>query len=111
MDGAPLQRGNVGFQPGARGKVRLSVGEGITGTAVECMRPVSVVGAPEHERYRSFPELNEERLFTLISVVIALAGIGIGWFMFQRQPLRRMPRLLDHKYYVDEAYDAAIMGG
>jgi NADH-quinone oxidoreductase subunit L len=45
----------------------------------------------------------------LISVVIALAGIGIGWIMFQRQPLRQMPRLLENKYYVDEAYDAAII--
>ena len=54
-------------------------------------------------------ELNEERLFTLISVVIALAGIGIGWFMFQRQPLRQMPRLLENKYYVDEAYDATVI--
>ncbi len=54
-------------------------------------------------------ELNEERLFTLISVMIALAGIGIGWLMFQRRPLRQMPRLLENKYYVDEVYDAAII--
>ena len=54
-------------------------------------------------------ELNEERLFTLVSVAIALVGIGIGWLMFQRQPLRQMPRLLENKYYVDEAYDKAII--
>ena len=29
--------------------------------------------------------------------------------MFQAQPLRRMPTLLEHKYYVDEIYDAAII--
>lgn len=61
------------------------------------------------EHAASAAELNEERLFTLISVVIALAGIGIGWLMFQRQPLRQMPRLLENKYYVDEAYDRAII--
>jgi len=55
-------------------------------------------------------EISQERLFTLISVMIALTGIGIGWFMFQRQPLRQMPRLLENKYYVDEIYDAAIIG-
>ncbi len=54
-------------------------------------------------------ELNTERMFTLISVAIALAGIATGWLMFQRQPLRQMPRLLENKYYVDEAYDAAII--
>lgn len=54
-------------------------------------------------------EISQERLFTLISVIIAITGIGIGWVVFQRQPLRRMPRLLEHKYYVDEVYDATII--
>jgi NADH-quinone oxidoreductase subunit L len=54
-------------------------------------------------------EISQERLFTIISIAIALAGIGIGWFMFETQPLRRMPRLLENKYYVDEIYDTAII--
>src|SRR5712691_7527201 len=54
-------------------------------------------------------EIAQERLFTLISVAIALLGIGIGWLMFQGQPLRQMPRLLENKYYVDEIYDATII--
>jgi len=54
-------------------------------------------------------EVNEERLLALVSVLIALTGIGIGWFVFQHQPLRAMPRLLANKYYVDEIYDAAII--
>ncbi|MDX6501127.1 MAG: NADH-quinone oxidoreductase subunit [Blastocatellia bacterium] len=54
-------------------------------------------------------EITQERLFTLISVLIALTGISIGWFMFKNQPLRQMPRLLENKYNVDEIYDAAII--
>jgi len=54
-------------------------------------------------------ELSQERVFALISVAIALIGIGIGWLMFNAQPLRQMPRLLEEKYYVDEIYDAAII--
>jgi NADH-quinone oxidoreductase subunit L len=54
-------------------------------------------------------EISEERILALISVLIALSGIGIGWFMFQRQPVRAMPRLLENKYYVDDIYDAAII--
>jgi len=54
-------------------------------------------------------EISQERIFALISIAIAFVGIGIGWFMFQAQPLRRMPSLLEHKYYVDEIYDAAII--
>ncbi len=54
-------------------------------------------------------EISQERLLALISVMIALTGIAIGWFMFQRRPLMQMPRLLENKYYVDEIYDATII--
>ncbi len=54
-------------------------------------------------------EINEERLLALVSVLIALTGIGIGWFVFQKQPLLKMPRLLEQKYYIDEIYDATII--
>ncbi len=47
----------------------------------------------------SAAEISQERLFALISVAIALLGIGIGWLIFQLQPLRQMPRLLENKYY------------
>jgi NADH-quinone oxidoreductase subunit L len=57
----------------------------------------------------SAAEISQERLFALISVSIALVGIVIGWLMFQSQPLRQMPRLLENKYYVDEIYDATII--
>ncbi|HEX4947946.1 MAG TPA: NADH-quinone oxidoreductase subunit L [Blastocatellia bacterium] len=55
-------------------------------------------------------DFTTERIFTVISVVIALLGIFLGWQMFTTKPLRRMPRLLENKYYVDEIYDAAIVG-
>lgn len=69
--------------------------------------PTKETASAEH--VANAAELNEERLFTLVSVAIALVGIGIGWVMFQRQPLRQMPRLLENKYYVDEIYDATII--
>ena len=74
---------------------------------------VAAVGeAPGAENSHEIPnptEINEERLLALISVMIALTGIGIGWFVFQKQPVRAMPRLLENKYYVDEIYDATII--
>ncbi|HEX7723548.1 MAG TPA: NADH-quinone oxidoreductase subunit L [Pyrinomonadaceae bacterium] len=66
-------------------------------------------GAASSEETPNPQEINEERLLALISVMIALTGIGIGWLMFQRKPLLAMPRLLENKYYVDEIYDAAII--
>src|SRR2546421_1185964 len=78
------------------GAAPLSVGEGSQ-------------GEPAGERVPTSEEVSQERLFTGISVLIALAGIGIGWALFKKQPLRQMPRLLENKYYVDEIYDAAII--
>ena len=46
---------------------------------------------------------------TVVSSIIAVLGIGIGWVWFKRKPLWESPSLLEHKYYVDEAYDAAIV--
>ena len=44
-----------------------------------------------------------------LSVLIALLGIGAGWYLFQKRPLLQMPRLLENKYYVDEVYDTALI--
>ncbi|HEY0004570.1 MAG TPA: NADH-quinone oxidoreductase subunit L [Pyrinomonadaceae bacterium] len=64
---------------------------------------------PAAERLPTAEEVNAERLFTLISVAIALAGLGIGFMIFKKRPLLKMPRLLEEKYYVDEVYDVAIV--
>ena len=73
-------------------------------------KPAVEVAKTNHgEAIPSAEEITQERIFTLISVLIALTGISIGWFMFQQQPLRQMPRLLENKYYVDELYDATII--
>ncbi|HEX8091891.1 MAG TPA: NADH-quinone oxidoreductase subunit L, partial [Blastocatellia bacterium] len=50
-----------------------------------------------------------EWLLTIISSVIAFVGIGVGWAWFNRNPMWEPPRLLEEKYYVDEAYDAALV--
>src|SRR5205085_11937818 len=74
----------------------LSVGEGQQGEA-------AVERAPAAE------EISMERLFTGVSLIIAIAGIGLGYLLFSKRPLRTLPRLLENKYYVDEIYDAAII--
>jgi NADH-quinone oxidoreductase subunit L len=66
-------------------------------------------GAPAHETAHDPHEVSMERLFTLVSLGIAVLGIGAGWLWFRRRPLFAMPRLLENKYYVDEAYDATII--
>lgn len=62
-----------------------------------------VAGAEEHH------DVATERLLTGISVLLGFLGIGIGFAVFRRHPLRRMPKLLEEKYYVDEAYEASVI--
>ncbi len=50
-----------------------------------------------------------EWLLMAASVGIAALGIFIGWGWFNRNPLWQPPKLLEDKYRVDEAYDAAII--
>ncbi|MBA2339012.1 MAG: NADH-quinone oxidoreductase subunit L [Pyrinomonadaceae bacterium] len=83
---------------GGEGVTPATVGEGSQGG-----------GASSAEHGHSPEEVSKEQLFTGISIIIALAGIGLGWLVFKRQPLLRMPRLLENKYYVDEIYDATII--
>jgi NADH-quinone oxidoreductase subunit L len=58
----------------------------------------------------SSPDLHGIELnLMLVSSVIAIVGMGIGWVWFKRKPLWQPPRLLENKYYVDEVYDAAVV--
>jgi NADH-quinone oxidoreductase subunit L len=62
----------------------------------------------EHSEH-SPEEIRTERLLALTSVILAIFGIGLGWILFQRQPLRKMPKVLERKWYVDEIYNGFIV--
>jgi phosphotransferase system enzyme I (PtsP) len=79
-----VMRGNVGFA-NAIGEVRLRVGEGITGEAVEYMRPVSTDTAEQHSRYKHFAELGEERFPVFLAVPIRGKSGPLGALVVQRQ--------------------------
>ena len=94
-------RGNIGFDPTARGRVRLSVGEGLTGLAVEARRPVSVVRAPGHESFRRFRELDEDRYPVFLAVLIGGADERpLGALVAQR---------CEHAFSPDEVVTATIL--
>jgi NADH-quinone oxidoreductase subunit L len=62
-------------------------------------------GAPAAEPHDTSTELT----LTVVSVVIALLGIGLGFVLFRGDPLRRMPKILEDKWRVDELYDRLII--
>ena len=54
-------------------------------------------------------DTSTELALTGLSVLLGLVGIGIGFAVFNRNPLRKMPSLLENKYYVDEIYDEVVV--
>ncbi|HKP83105.1 MAG TPA: NADH-quinone oxidoreductase subunit L [Pyrinomonadaceae bacterium] len=70
--------------------------------------PVTTEHAPVTAAHSS-EEVSAERMLAAVSLLIAVLGIGAGWYLFKRRPLLQMPRLLENKYYVDEIYDAALI--
>ena len=51
----------MGLDQESVGKVSMGTGEGLTGLVIERMKPVMVVDALAHPRYKYFPETHEER--------------------------------------------------
>jgi phosphotransferase system, enzyme I, PtsP len=81
---ALVMRGNVGFPPSAIGHVRLHMGEGITGTAAEVMRPISASVAAEDRHYKHIPELGEERYPSFLAIPLFARGAVAGVLVLQR---------------------------
>jgi phosphotransferase system enzyme I (PtsP) len=79
-----VMRGNVGFPHGVVGQVRLAVGHGMTGEAVEYLRPVSSMHASEHASYKHFAELGEDRYPVFLSVPVRGRAGALGALVVQR---------------------------
>lgn len=79
-----VMRGNVGFTNAALGEVRLRVGEGITGEAIEYMRPISTDTAEQHASYKYFAQLGEERFPVFLAVPIRGKAGPLGALVVQR---------------------------
>lgn len=79
-----VMRANVGFPASAVGHVRLRMGEGITGTAAEVMRPISAQVAAEDTHYKHIPELGEERYPSFLAIPLLVRGATAGVLVLQR---------------------------
>jgi phosphotransferase system enzyme I (PtsP) len=80
-----VMRGNVGFTSTALGQVRLRIGEGITGEAVEYLRPISCDTAEQHSAYKHFVELGEERFPVFLAVPLRGKSGPLGALVVQRR--------------------------
>ena len=68
------------------------------------------VSAGEHASAEHSPEaVSHERWLAALSTLLAVFGIVVGWFMFIKTPLRKMPRILEEKWHLDEFYNGWIV--
>ena len=83
-------RATSGYSQDAVGRVRMRVGEGLTGFAVECLRPVSVARASTDARNKSFAFMDEERFPSLCAVPLVDGGRAVGALVIQRKAAARL---------------------
>jgi signal transduction protein with GAF and PtsI domain len=71
MEGEELvMAATYGFDPLFIGKIRIRIGEGITGTVAKEQQHISLSRASQDPRYKSFPELQEEKFNSMLSFPI-----------------------------------------
>lgn len=51
----------------------------------------------------------KERVLAALSTVLAIIGIAIGFALFLKTPLRKMPKILEDKWRLDEFYNGYIV--
>jgi phosphotransferase system enzyme I (PtsP) len=78
-------RGTHGYDRDVLGEVRMKVGQGITGTCVESMRPVTVDDARFTEQFEYFPQLAEERYPAFLAVPLLSGSRPRGALVLQRE--------------------------
>jgi phosphotransferase system enzyme I (PtsP) len=76
---------NVGFPAGAVNRVRLRVGEGVTGHVAETLRPASLRLAGEDARYKHFPGLGEENFPVFLAIPVLVGRRAEGVLVLQRR--------------------------
>jgi len=77
-----------GLDASSIGKVRMSVGEGLTGLAVEKLQPVIVNEAHLHPRFKFFPETGEERFNSFAAVPLINRDQVVGVLTIQTENSR-----------------------
>jgi len=66
--------------------------------------------APEENHGGHSPEaIAKERFLAALSVGLAAFGIIVGWILFRKKPLRKLPRILEEKWRIDEIYNGLIV--
>ena len=77
-------RATKGLNPESVGRVRLKLGQGLTGLALQEMRPICEKDASRSPNYKFFPGIFEERYDAFLAVPIARGISKMGVLVLQR---------------------------
>ncbi len=69
----------------------------------------TAIAAREAAKSHAPEVVQKERLLAGLSVVMAALGIAIGFGLFLKTPLRKMPKILEQKWRLDEFYNGYIV--
>ncbi len=97
-EGELVLRATYGYEVEKIGKIRLKVGEGITGTVAKEMLPLNLSHASQDPRYKVFSELNEEKYYSMLSFPITDKKDIYGVINLQKTTMRSFPE--DEIYFV-----------
>ena len=80
-----ILRATRGLNPESVGKVRMKLGQGLTGLALKELRPVCEKDAAHSPNFKFFPGIFEEQYQSLLAVPIARGISRIGVLVLQRK--------------------------
>ncbi|MFN0140889.1 MAG: NADH-quinone oxidoreductase subunit L [Pyrinomonadaceae bacterium] len=69
----------------------------------------TAIAAREAAKSHAPEVVQKERALAGLSIVMAVIGIGIGFALFLKTPLRKMPQILEEKWRLDEFYNGYIV--
>jgi phosphotransferase system enzyme I (PtsP) len=79
----------IGLKPESVGHVRMRLDEGLTGLVAQKMAPVMVENAPDHPRFKFFPEAGEEAYHSFLGVPLIEGGAVQGVLVVQTREPRK----------------------
>jgi phosphotransferase system enzyme I (PtsP) len=82
----------MGLDKESVGRVSMGIGEGLTGLVIEQMKPVMVVDALAHPRYKYFPETHEEHFHSFLGVPLTEKKTPLGVLVVQTSRRRQFAR-------------------
>ena len=100
-DGELVMAATHGFDPSFVGKIRIKVGEGITGTVAKSGEFLAVTNATQDPRYKKFAELQEEKYNSMLSFPIADKSGVVGVINLNATSMK--------KFQEDEIYFVSII--